>query len=116
MKDKCDRNRVEMRPHFKTHQSEVIGKIFRKHGIQKITVSSVQMALYFAKNGFRDILIAFPVNLREKDDMETLIREYGVELHLLVQDERTVHWMGENFRGKFNIWIKVDINQNKVNS
>jgi len=55
------------RPHFKTHQSRAIGRIFRDMGVQAITVSSVSMARYFAADGWNDILIAFPLNLREWD-------------------------------------------------
>lgn len=55
------------RPHFKTHQSRAIGGIFREMGVQAITVSSVSMARYFFDDGWNDILIAFPLNLREWD-------------------------------------------------
>ena len=50
---KAARNQVIFRPHFKTHQSAEIGEWFREKGIEKITVSSVEMAEYFANNGWR---------------------------------------------------------------
>ena len=55
---------VVLRPHFKTHQSKIIGRWFGDMGIDKITVSSVGMARYFAEDGWKDITIAFPVNVR----------------------------------------------------
>src|SRR5665647_2119014 len=60
---------VRFRPHFKTHQSRHIGRIFREFGVEAITVSSIDMASYFAADGWTDILIAFPFN-----DIELLTR------------------------------------------
>ena len=36
---------VVFRPHFKTHQSREIGEWFRASGVDKITVSSLNMAM-----------------------------------------------------------------------
>ena len=65
MKAKAEAQGAVFRPHFKTHQSGVVGQWFRQKGIDRITVSSVSMASYFADHGWDDILIAFPVNLLE---------------------------------------------------
>ena len=65
MADKARRNGVRFRPHFKTHQSAAIGAWFRAEGVACITVSSVTMARYFADQGWQDITIVFPVNVRE---------------------------------------------------
>ena len=62
MAEKVQRSGVRLRPHFKTHQSAVIDEWFRAQGITDITVSSVDMAIYFARHGWDDITIAFPVN------------------------------------------------------
>ena len=40
---------VVFRPHFKTHQSREIGEWFRASGVDKITVSSLNMAMKFAE-------------------------------------------------------------------
>lgn len=61
MAERAQRNHVAFRPHCKTHQSSVIGEWFREMGVDKITVSSVEMATYFAENGWKDIIIAFTV-------------------------------------------------------
>lgn len=42
---------VVFRPHFKTHQSREIGEWFRASGVDKITVSSLNMAMKFAEWG-----------------------------------------------------------------
>lgn len=56
---------VRLRPHFKTHQSVEIGRWFRDSGTHSIAVSSVTMAQQFEKAGWRDILLAIPLNPRE---------------------------------------------------
>jgi len=65
---------VAFRPHFKTHQSVEIGEWFRSVVVSAITVSSVDMALYFARCGWADITIAFPANLRQQRDLAALAR------------------------------------------
>ena len=75
MKAKADRSGVRFRPHFKTHQSGEMGEYFRKAGVEAITVSSVSMARFFASRGWGDITIAFPVNLREMDDIRALAQD-----------------------------------------
>ena len=57
---RAEKNGTSCRPHFKTHQSFVIGEWFRDAGITSITVSSPQMASYFSNHGWDDITIAFP--------------------------------------------------------
>ena len=65
MGKKASTQNIRFRPHFKTHQSAQIGEWFRDAGVTQITVSSAAMAEYFIENGWKDILIAFPVNIRE---------------------------------------------------
>ena len=72
MTEKAARLGLRFRPHFKTHQSRRIGRFFRELGVGAITVSSVDMAAYFAADGWRDILIAFPVNILEMTDIRRL--------------------------------------------
>lgn len=81
-KEKCLRNiekmvrkaalhHLSLRPHFKTHQSAEIGSWFMDFGVKAITVSSFEMARYFAEAGWTDILVAFPFHPGE---MDALIR------------------------------------------
>ncbi len=44
---------------LKTHQSREIGEWFRASGVDKITVSSLNMAMKFAEWGWNDITVAF---------------------------------------------------------
>jgi D-serine deaminase-like pyridoxal phosphate-dependent protein len=60
------------RPHCKTHQSREIANWFRDFGVTKITVSSFDMATYFAADGWQDILVAFPFNPLEINRLNKL--------------------------------------------
>ncbi|MEL6971921.1 MAG: alanine racemase, partial [Bacteroidota bacterium] len=48
MVQNAEQQQVQLRPHFKTHQSLEIGRWFKENGVNKITVSSLAMAHYFA--------------------------------------------------------------------
>ena len=91
MADKAKRNSIRFRPHFKTHQSAQIGEWFREFGVNAITVSSVEMAMYFAQHGWKDITIAFPVNILEIDNINKLAS--SIQLNLLVESEQTVAFL-----------------------
>ncbi len=106
MAQKAQKNKVEFRPHFKSHQSTQIGTIFREYGVKSITVSSLKMAKYFAQNGWKNITVAFPVNILEIELINNLARE--VTLNLLVESEDAVRYLDKNLRYIVNIWIKID--------
>ena len=106
MAAKARRSGVRFRPHFKTHQSAAIGEWFRAEGVAAITVSSVDMARYFADHGWRDILIAFPVNWRQIDTINRLAAE--VRLGLLVESTETATFLGERLTAPAEVWLKID--------
>lgn len=106
MVKKAVANRVNFRPHFKTHQSAEIGEWFRKAGVSAITVSSVDMAVYFAEHGWDDILIAFPVNVRQPKSLNQLAHE--INLHLLVESVGTAVSLNNLLGADVNVWLKVD--------
>lgn len=97
---------VRFRPHFKTHQSAEIGEWFRENGVDRITVSSVEMAEYFAANGWQNILIAFSVNIRQVQKLQNLARK--VKLNLLVENTEAVNVLAQLPQFSADIWIKID--------
>lgn len=111
IKNKALKNQVDFRPHFKTHQSIEISELFRKHEIDKITVSSLRMAETFANNGWNDILVAFIANIREEDLIKKLSNK--INLSLVVDDFNTLIFL-ENLNCKINIYIKVDAGYNRT--
>jgi len=106
MAEKARRSDVIFRPHFKSHQSVIIGGWFREEGVNAITVSSVGMASYFADAGWEDITIAFPVNLREMDEINRLAGK--VTLNLLVNSSETLQILEKNIRNQAGIFIEID--------
>ncbi len=107
MADKANAAGATFRPHFKTHQSGVVGRWFREVGVKSITVSSVSMAKYFADHGWDDICIAFPVNLLEIDYINQLAEH--VNLTLLVESVESVHELGKSIKHPINVYIKIDV-------
>jgi D-serine deaminase-like pyridoxal phosphate-dependent protein len=106
MQAKATRNHVHFRPHFKTHQSAFIGNWFRKLGVHSITVSSISMAKYFAAYGWRDITIAFPVNLLEIN----LLSEFAndVELNIILDNTEVLPFLEGGLNVKIGVFIEVD--------
>lgn len=106
MAEKARQSGVRFRPHYKTHQSAAIGEWFRAEGVTAITVSSVSMARYFADNGWTDILIAFPVNWLEIEQINQLAAQ--VTLGLLVESVESVHFLAQKLTAPADVWLKLD--------
>ncbi|NNC69459.1 MAG: alanine racemase [Flavobacteriaceae bacterium] len=112
MVDKTRKNAVEFRPHFKTHQSIEIGEWFREEGVSKITVSSVDMALYFAQGRWSDITIAFPVNILEIEAINELAS--SITLNILLESIETVKFLELNLLNTVNAFVKINIGNNRA--
>ena len=94
------------RPHFKTHQSQEVGNWFRDFGVDRITVSSVTMAAYFASAGWNDITIAFPVNPRELDRISEL--NDRIRLHLLISHPGMAGTIHRKMNRPAGIFLEID--------
>ena len=103
---------VSFRPHFKTHQSTQIGEWFREYGVKAITVSSVEMAEYFAAAGWTDILIAFSLNLRQLERIRLLAGQ--VHLGVLVEDLAAVQALQTIAPAAVDVWIKIDVGAHRT--
>lgn len=106
MAHRARQNQVRFRPHFKTHQSAAIGEWFRGEGVSAITVSSVEMATYFAEHGWNDITIAFPANVREIAQINRLAAQ--VQLQLLIESEAVAQILDRELAYSVGAWIEVD--------
>ncbi len=106
MVEKAGKNDVLLRPHFKTHQSAEIGEWFRARDVHAITVSSVDMAEYFVNHGWKDVTIAFPVNLRQIGKINDLARI--ARIHTLVESEDVVRILDGELSEEISIWLKID--------
>lgn len=106
MDQKARKHNLLFRPHFKTHQSGMISEWYRELGIDKITVSSVDMAEYFMRFGWDDILIAFPLNINEIDAINQLARK--IKLSLTVLNIESVKYLGKHLTHEVDVYIKID--------
>ncbi len=112
MVKKAAENNLRFRPHFKTHQSAKIGEWFKQFGVDAITVSSVKMAEYFATNGWKDITIAFPVNILEIKNINRLAAK--IKLGLTVENLEAARFLAEKVTSPVAIWLKIDTGYNRT--
>lgn len=108
---KAQNNNVNFRPHFKTHQSLEIGRWFKKLGVDKITVSSLEMANYFSKE-WNDITVAFPVNILEIETINQLAEK--IQLNLLIESTDTINFLKTHLKNKISFFIKIDVGTNRT--
>jgi D-serine deaminase-like pyridoxal phosphate-dependent protein len=106
MSEKAKKHKLIFRPHFKTHQSRTIGKWYKKSGVNKITVSSLHMAEYFANDDWKDITVAFPVNIREIDTINSLAEE--IQLNLTIENIESVAILNKELEFEVGFFIKID--------
>jgi len=106
MLQKARAHQLAFRPHFKTHQSKKISDWFWYEGLRKITVSSLDMAEYFASYGWLDILVAFPVNINEIEAINKLAGR--IKLSLLVENRESVAFLKRHLEHEIDVLIKVD--------
>ena len=112
MAKKAKSSGVRFRPHFKTHQSHAVGEMFREYGVKSITVSSVDMADYFAQAGWDDITIAFPVNILQIEEINTLAKD--IRLGLLVESQQSAGFLAGKIEHEVDIWIKTDVGSHRT--
>jgi len=106
MVSKANASKTILRPHFKTHQSAEIGNWFRDFGVDCITVSSVQMAAYFAANGWKDITVAFPVNILEWREIDRLAEK--INLNILIENSEVIPFLENKLSHPVGVYIKTD--------
>ncbi len=103
---------LHFRPHFKTHQSIEIGNWFRTYGVDAITVSSVQMAEYFARSGWDDITIAFPLNILEIENIKRLAA--NIKLNVLVENKEAATILSKKVKTQVGVYLKIDTGYNRT--
>ena len=106
MSSKAEKAGVEFRPHFKTHQSKAIGKIFREFNVKGITVSSIKMAEYFLNDGWDDITIAFPANVLAIDSYNRLAEKASIKT--LVLSKEVVQQLDNKLEQNIGLYIEID--------
>jgi len=112
MVNRAKKYNLTFRPHFKTHQCQEIGNWFRDTGVDKITVSSVKMAEYFARDGWTDITIAFPVNIHEIDTLKRLSSK--IKIQILFSCHDTAKSLCNYFDFPVNVLLKIDVGTHRT--
>lgn len=97
---------LDLRPHCKTHQSHEIAKWLRDFGVAQITVSSFDMAAYFAQSGWKDILVAFPFNPLELNRLIEL--SHKCKLAILADNAEAIQAL-RGLENNINVYIDTDI-------
>lgn len=103
---RAQRANAKLRPHFKTHQSAEVGNLFKELGVETIAVSSLEMAKYFADNGWSDITVAIPVNVREIDLINELAA--SIQLNIVVESREAILFLESELKNEVGVFIKVD--------
>lgn len=105
MRSKAAAANVALRPHFKTHQSVTVGRWFGAPSDTPIAVSSVPMARLFADAGWRDILIAIPINPRQLPAYNRLAQELTLGLTIEHDDAlKTIRAL----QNPVDVYLEVD--------
>jgi len=106
MCEKASANNIKFSPHFKTHQSSDIGEWFREIGVNSITVSSVDMGLYFANHQWRDITLAVPVNILDIDKINKLAE--AAKITLMVNFHEVAKVLDKRLNNGVDVIIEID--------
>ncbi len=106
MAAKAKAHNIPLRPHFKTHQSHEVGEWFRDYGVDRIAVSSLRMAAYFAEAGWQNIINAFPTNIREIHRINEIATQ--TQLNLVVEDLATLQFLEKELSHQVGIFVKAD--------
>jgi len=106
MCEKASANNIKFSPHFKTHQSSDIGEWFREVGIHSITVSSVDMGLYFANHQWKDITVAVPVNILDIDKINKLTE--AAKITLMVNFPEVARVLATRLTNEVDVIIEID--------
>ena len=111
MATKAKNNGLRLIPHFKTHQSAAVGDLFREAGVAGITVTSVKMARYFAAHGWKDITIAFPVNVLEAEEINGLAEK--VDLKIFLNSKEAAMRLKEQLKFPLKYYVEVDVGDHR---
>ena len=112
MAEKARQCGIRLRPHMKTPQSVEVGRWLRDYGIDAITVSSFRMAEYFAADGWENITVAFPINIREMEAIKRL--SLHIRLNVTLENLEGARALQELLDGSVRVWVKLNIGNNRT--
>ncbi len=112
MAEKAQRLGLRLRPHLKTPQSVEVARWLRDYGVEAVTVSSFRMAAYFAEDGWEDITVAFPVNIREMATIKKLARR--IRLNVTLENMESARALQGQLEQAVKVWVKINIGNERT--
>lgn len=97
---------VSLRPHFKTHHSQAVGEWFMAAGVKAITVSSFEMASYFADAGWTDVLVAFTASPTDVEAIRSLSSR--VRLGIIAERPEAAACLDGLMDSPADLWLEID--------
>jgi len=97
---------ITFTPHFKTHQSHQIGRMYRELGISGIKVSSLKMASYFADDGWNDVTVAFPFHKGMIQRVNVLADKCNISV--FVNNMEACNALLEKVSQPVSVYIEID--------
>jgi D-serine deaminase-like pyridoxal phosphate-dependent protein len=82
MRDHCRAKGVQLRPHLKTAKSLEVAKLVAGDAPPGLTVSTLKEADYFARAGYRDLLLAVPIVPNKFAHAARIMADTGADLIL----------------------------------
>ncbi|MBX2841322.1 MAG: alanine racemase [Flammeovirgaceae bacterium] len=112
MSEKASRKGMAFTPHFKTHQSADIASWYKAFGVSKIKVSSLKMAKYFAKNGWENIVLAFPLNILEIPEINVLGKR--IKLDVLIVNKESLNALKIQLTSSIGFYLEIDTGYHRI--
>lgn len=106
MAEKAKRHGKKLIPHWKTAQSHEIGRWAKEYGIEEVTASSIKLAEYLCGQGWKNIHIAFPFNVREIARLNRLAS--GQTLSVQLVNLETTQQLADQLTQKVGFFIEID--------
>jgi len=110
--NKARSSRTRFQPHFKTHQSPEIGRIFKESGVSSITVSNLTMANAFADDGWSTIMLGLPVPPAWASALDELAGKVDT-LSVLINSPDTVSAIDKSISHTINVYVELDTGQHR---
>ncbi|RIW15928.1 amidophosphoribosyltransferase [Algoriphagus lacus] len=106
MADKASRHGKKLVPHWKTAQSHEIGNWAKEYGIREVTASSIKLAEYLCGQGWDNIHIAFPFNVREIDRLNRLAANKSLSVQVV--NPVTAKKLADQLSERVGFYIEID--------
>ncbi|KAK3083551.1 hypothetical protein FSP39_025258 [Pinctada imbricata] len=111
MRERCWKLGVELRPHQKTHKTVEGGDLQTDGTRRKIVVSTLEEADFFSKNGFDDILYAYPITASKIQKCKEISAKCE-QFHLMYDNLESLKALQNSPPGNGRAWsvfLEVDI-------